>query len=75
MALLEMIDSGLVLELETIEATVSGDVGYNFGTFTLHTPDGRLEDRGKFIEIWRLVDGEWKISNDIFNSDLPPKNQ
>ena len=34
-------------------------------------PDGELADRGKFIEIWRLVDGEWKITNDIFNSDLP----
>jgi hypothetical protein len=33
--------------------------------------DGTTGDRGKFIEIWRQVDGEWKISNNQFNSDLP----
>ncbi|NNF42161.1 MAG: nuclear transport factor 2 family protein [Phycisphaerales bacterium] len=67
----EMMDAGFQLELETLEALTSGDVGYNVGWYTLHTPDGQLEDRGKFIETWRRVNGVWVITNDIFNSDLP----
>lgn len=65
-----MIDAGLTGELETVEATVVGDLGFNLGTYTLQAADGSLVDRGKFIEIWRQVNGEWKITDDIWNSDL-----
>jgi ketosteroid isomerase-like protein len=66
-----MIDADLGGELTSVEATVSGDVGYNVGTFTLHA-DGTMVDSGKFIETWsRGSDGVWRISNDIYNSDMP----
>ncbi len=63
-------DTGLKGDLETLEAMVAGDLGYRLGTFTLTTPDGEVADRGKYIEIWRQVGGEWKIASDIYNSDL-----
>lgn len=66
-----MVDAGLTGTLETTEAMVAGDLGYRVGTFTLNAPDGSVADRGKYIETWRLVDGEWLITNDIYNSDLP----
>lgn len=66
-----MIDDGLQGELETIEAMVAGDLGYRMGTYKLNTGDGTLVDEGKYIEIWRREGGEWKISADIWNSDLP----
>lgn len=66
-----MIEAGLTGELTTIESVVSGELGYHVGSYVLRTADDQPADRGKFIEIWRLADGEWKISNDIFNSDLP----
>lgn len=66
-----MIDAGLGGGIETIEIKAAGDIGYRVGTFTLTTADGTTVDQGKFIETWRLVDGEWKMSNDQFNSDLP----
>ena len=66
-----MIDAGLGIELSSIEATVSGDIAYNVGTFTLRAGD-ELVDVGKFIETWqRGDDGQWRISNDIYNSDGP----
>jgi ketosteroid isomerase-like protein len=53
----------------------SGDLAYVQGryTMTFTTPDGQtMEDRGKYIEIWeRQSDGQWRITRDIFNSDLP----
>lgn len=64
-----MIDAGLGGELTTVEAMVSGDIGYNVGTFVLRAGDD-VVDTGKFIETWRRdEDGQWRISNDIYNSD------
>ena len=66
-----MIAAGLTGSLETTEAMVAADIGYRIGTYTLYGPDGSQADRGKYIETWREVGGEWKISADIWNSDLP----
>lgn len=30
-------------------------------------------DRGKYLQIWRRENGEWRIAVDIFNSDLVPQ--
>ena len=70
-----MIDAGLVGDLTSVEARTAGDIGYNVGLYTLGSSDGEPVDRGKYIEIWRLEDdGRWRISNDIYNSDLPAKS-
>jgi len=59
-----------VLEIEGL-----GDLAYSRGTYSMTvTPAGAapIEDRGKYIEIWRKqADGSWKILRDIWNSDLP----
>ncbi len=66
-----MIDAGLSGELTSVEAMVSGDIGYNVGVHTLRAGDD-LVDTGKYTEIWhRGDDGQWRISNDIWNSDMP----
>ncbi len=67
-----LIDAGISGELTSIETRLSGDVGYDVGTYTLMDGD-TVVDTGKFIETFlRGDDGEWRISNDIFNSDNPP---
>lgn len=67
-----MIGAGLGGTLTTIEARECGDIGYNVGLYSLADPSGTSVDRGKFVEIWRRdTDGMWRISNDIWNSDLP----
>lgn len=65
-----MREAGLSGALRTVEATTAGDLGHRVGTYTLTAPDGTEVDRGKYIETWRRIDGEWKIDNDIYNSDL-----
>lgn len=67
-----MFEAGLTGDLESIEAVSAGDIGYNVGKYTLEASDGTLVDEGKYIEIWKLVDGEWMLANDIFNSSLAP---
>jgi len=68
-----MIDAGQSGVTTIVEATVSGNVGYIVGTFTLNAGGEQL-GTGKYIETWqRGNDGEWRIANDIFNNDSMPK--
>jgi uncharacterized protein (TIGR02246 family) len=69
-----MYEAGVRVELETVEAMVSGDMGYRVGTYRLTGPDGSFVDKGKYIEIRKNVGGEWLITNDTWNSDLPEPN-
>ena len=50
------------------------DLAYARGVYaaTFQTPDGPVDDEGKFVEIRRRQpDGSWLIEADIFNSDQP----
>ena len=51
----------------------SGDMALDRGTYRLVVaPDGEeMVDDGKYVVVWRKVDGEWKAAADIINSDLP----
>jgi len=51
----------------------SGDLGHTAGTYEMSMA-GTM-DRGKFITLWKKQpSGEWKVTDDIFNSDMsaPP---
>ena len=56
-----------------IDISKGGDMAMARGTSRLVTqaPTGAVEDRGKYVVVWRKVDGQWKAAADIFNSDLP----
>jgi uncharacterized protein (TIGR02246 family) len=58
---------------EQILVSSSGDLALDRGTYRLTTESaGRQQtDTGKYVVVWRKVDGEWKAAADIFNSDLP----
>jgi uncharacterized protein (TIGR02246 family) len=63
------------LRLAPFRSEVSGDLAYVAGTYTISAkpPAGAaVEDRGKYIEIWKRSGGQWRMVSDIFNSDLPP---
>ncbi|MGB5333854.1 MAG: AtzH-like domain-containing protein [Woeseiaceae bacterium] len=64
-----MIDAGLSGTLTTVEAKVFGDMGYRVGIYELQSGDEAV-DTGKFMETWRRDnDGQWRIVNDIWNSN------
>ncbi len=52
----------------------SGDMAYEYGINRLvfETPDGPLEDMGKYLAVWRKIDGEWFVAALAVSSDQPP---
>lgn len=58
---------------EQIVVSSSGDMALDRGTYRLAVaPEGAEQiDTGKYVVVWRKVDGEWKAAADIINSDLP----
>jgi ketosteroid isomerase-like protein len=41
-----------------------GDMAYEYGVnrFIFETPDGPLEDYGKYLAVWTKIDGEWFVA-------------
>jgi ketosteroid isomerase-like protein len=60
-------------KIDTIEVSASGDLAYVRGTdrITTKTPNGLVEDMGKWVDIWKKINGEWKVVVNIWNSDMP----
>ena len=41
------------------------------GNYFMGDEKGNTIDKGKYIAIWRKVNGDWKMYSDIFNTSLP----
>ncbi len=63
----------VVLDIREIDGV--GDLAYSTGRYsmTVLVPGAApIHDKGKFLDIARRQsDGSWKVTRDIFNSDLP----
>jgi len=57
--------------LTTVKATGYGDTAVEEGTFVINAADGSVIDKGKYIVIWKKVDGAWKYHKDIWNTSQP----
>lgn len=67
----------LSLETTDIELMMSPGVGHTAvatGTWTMNAADGSHLDHGKAMVVWRQTDDGWKLSRDIWNSDMAPAN-
>jgi ketosteroid isomerase-like protein len=49
----------------------NGDNLIEEGTFYMGDGKGHTIDKGKYIAVWRKVDGEWKVYSNMFNTSLP----
>ena len=60
-------------KIDTIEVSASGDLAYVRGTdrITTKIPNGLVDDMGKWVDIWKKINGEWKVVVNIWNSDMP----
>ncbi|MFM6995109.1 MAG: YybH family protein [Sediminibacterium sp.] len=68
----QVLNAGIgAAKLNTTE--VWGDENYvtEEGNYKLFAKDGSEIDKGKYIVLWKRVDGKLMFHRDIFNSDLP----
>ena len=56
-----------------LEVSQSGDLAYEYGVnrFVLTGPSGDLLDMGKYLAVWKKIDGEWYAAALSFTSDAP----
>ena len=43
----------------------AGDLAYHYSTYTLHDRSGRTMGNGHYVQIWKIVNGKWKIAADM----------
>ena len=66
--------SGYDLQLTVIDLHVNGDMAHEVGkyTLTIQPEEGEaISDSGKYVWIWKRVNGSWKVDVLIWNSSLP----
>lgn len=55
-----------------VDIDISGKLGFRSGPYSIIDKSGVVVDLGKWLQIWRKVDGKWHIIRDISNSDTLP---
>lgn len=58
-------------QLETISAEAFGNTAIEEGRYTLFAEGDIVIDEGKYIVIWKKVDGKWLLDRDIWNTSYP----
>ena len=70
--LLGLKDGTISWQPTSVEVAASGEIGYTSGTWKMSWTDdkkGKLEDHGKYLEVWKKIDGKWKCTYDMYSSD------
>lgn len=57
--------------VRSAEVEEHGDWAFESGKFVVATPEGKTIYDGKYICIWKRVNGEWKIYRDMGNKNAP----
>jgi uncharacterized protein (TIGR02246 family) len=53
------------------EVEAHGDTATEVGAYSIKDGAGKEIDRGKYIVVWKRVQGQWKLYRDIWNSNMP----
>ncbi len=61
-----MIKSGVKVHIDASHNVGTGDIAYVYGTYSvLDHEGGATTERGSYVEVWRRLDGAWKITLDV----------
>src|SRR5678815_711253 len=58
------------LALTRDEVSENEEMVREVGKYSLTDKSGKKFDKGKYIVLWKMEDGKWKLHRDIFNSCL-----
>lgn len=66
---------GGTLSITSENVSVSGSIAVSRGSFTYTAPaqgvNPAVDARGKYLEHWRKVNGQWLLAENIWNEDTP----
>jgi uncharacterized protein (TIGR02246 family) len=75
----KMMESGFkfnTVDFEVVDVMGSGDMAVEIGKYQMNmTIPGMqqpIDDNGKYITVWKKIDGNWKIIAETWNSDINP---
>jgi len=59
--------------VDQVVVAASGDIAYEIGTYQLTGlgPDGSGDDTGRYVTVWKKVNGEWKVAADVGSTTKP----
>ena len=65
--------AALTLSTVGVRVAPSGDLAVEEGNweFTIPSPAGDQKDHGKYVVVWSRATGNWRVAQDIWNSDQP----
>ncbi len=58
------------VKLETLELTEFDNFACEVGRYSLAAADGRTIDHGKYVVLWHLDGGQWRLHRDIWNTSV-----
>ena len=63
----------LAWSASSVQVADATDLAYEMGSYTLGLdgPNGRVEDDGKYLVVWRKTAAGWQVAADMFNSSRP----
>jgi len=59
-------------QLTTGELDVQGGTAIEIGQYSLAGEGGMVLDQGKYLVVWKLDDGAWKLHRDMWTTSNPP---
>ena len=66
----ENVNRNLTYDTQSTMSAVSGDLAFEQGTYRVRNIEqGRDVEMGKYLNIFKRVNGEWKIYRNIWNTD------
>jgi len=60
-------------KVDAIEVTAAADMAYSYGhdEIMVKTKNGLVKDEGKWVDVWKKLDGQWKVVVSCGNSNNP----
>ena len=56
----------------TVEAMNDGALGFEVGAYVNESADKTHLDHGKYVVIWKFVDGRWQMFRDTWATSMAP---
>jgi uncharacterized protein (TIGR02246 family) len=66
------IDMGIKsMQFEMIDIEGMGTTACEVGKYTVYAQGDQMIDKGKYMVIWKQVEGQWLLHRDIWNTSMP----